>query len=68
LIGNPSLLLADEPTAALDCANGRAILELLANSAGQAGCSVVIVSHDLRARQFAHRTAFLEDGSLVPDR
>jgi putative ABC transport system ATP-binding protein len=68
LIGKPSLLLADEPTAALDCANGRAILELLANSAGEAGCGVVIVSHDLRARQFADRITFLEDGSLVPDR
>jgi putative ABC transport system ATP-binding protein len=67
LIGKPSLLLADEPTAALDFANGRAILNLLADSASQAGCSVVIVSHDLRAREFADRVALLEDGRLVPD-
>lgn len=67
LIGKPSLLLADEPTAALDCANGRAILELLAGSASQNGCGVVIVSHDLRAREFADRVAFLEDGKLAPD-
>jgi putative ABC transport system ATP-binding protein len=68
LIGDPSLLLADEPTAALDFGNGRVILDLLLTSARRTACGVVIVSHDLRAQEFADRTAYLMDGHLAPGR
>jgi putative ABC transport system ATP-binding protein len=67
LINQPSLLLADEPTAALDFGHGREILERLRDSAHQKGCGVVIVPHDSRAREFADRIVCLEDGRLAPD-
>jgi putative ABC transport system ATP-binding protein len=65
MIANPSLILADEPTAALDFGSGRSILELLRDSARQGTCGVVIVSHDLRVREFVDRIAYLEDGRLA---
>jgi len=67
LINNPSLLLADEPTAALDFKNGRVILEILRECCRKHECGVVIVSHDSRACEFVDRIACLEDGRLVPD-
>jgi putative ABC transport system ATP-binding protein len=67
LINNPSLLLADEPTAALDFKNGRVILEMLRECCRKHECGVVIVSHDSRACEFVDRIACLEDGRLVPD-
>jgi putative ABC transport system ATP-binding protein len=68
LINHPSLVLADEPTAALDFENGSAILELLRHAARERECGVVIVSHDNRAREFVDRVVCLEDGRLAPDR
>jgi putative ABC transport system ATP-binding protein len=65
LINRPSLLLADEPTASLDSRNGRVILEMLRDSGRKRECSVVIVSHDSRAREFADRILYLEDGRLA---
>lgn len=65
LINRPSLLLADEPTAALDSRNGRVILEMLRDSGRKRECAVVIVSHDGRAREFADRIVYLEDGRLA---
>ena len=65
LITRPSLLLADEPTAALDSRNGRGILEMLRDSGRSRDCAVVIVSHDGRAREFADRIVYLEDGRVA---
>lgn len=65
LINNPRLVLADEPTAALDSGHGRVILELLRDSARERGCGVVIVSHDHRTREFADQIGYLEDGRLT---
>ncbi len=65
LINSPSLLLADEPTASLDSRNGRVILEMLRDSGRKRECAVVIVSHDARAREFADRIVYLEDGRLA---
>jgi putative ABC transport system ATP-binding protein len=65
LISRPSLLLADEPTASLDSRNGRLILEMLRDSGRKRGCSVVVVSHDARAREFVDRIVYLEDGRLA---
>jgi putative ABC transport system ATP-binding protein len=64
LAGNPPILLADEPTASLDAEAGRNICEILRNQANQHGRTVVVVSHDLRWRKFAHRTITLRDGQV----
>jgi putative ABC transport system ATP-binding protein len=64
LAGNPPILLADEPTASLDAEAGRNICEILRNQANEHGRTVVVVSHDLRWRKFAHRTITLRDGQV----
>jgi len=66
-INRASLLLADEPTASLDSRNRRVILEMLRDSGRNRECAVVIVSHDARAREFADRIVYLEDGRLAPN-
>lgn len=68
LLPNPKILLADEPTAALDSTAGRQIGEILRDLAEQQKRTVVVVSHDHRWASFAHRTVVLEDGRLVEDR
>ena len=68
LLPNPKILLADEPTAALDSSAGRQIGEILRDLAEQQKRTVVVVSHDHRWASLAHRTVMLEDGRLVEDR
>jgi putative ABC transport system ATP-binding protein len=62
LVNDPSLVLADEPTANLDSKIGHEIMRLLHNIAKEQGRSVVIVSHDTRIRDIADRVLWLEDG------
>ncbi|MGK7872785.1 MAG: ABC transporter ATP-binding protein [Xenococcaceae cyanobacterium] len=66
LAGNPRLIMADEPTAALDSHSGQAIVELLHHLASERGCTVLIVTHDPRIINVADRTLYLEDGQLQP--
>lgn len=68
LISNPKILLADEPTAALDSNSGRQICEILRRLSQDGKHTVVIVSHDPRWASFADRTVVLEDGRVVEDR
>ena len=68
LISNPKILLADEPTAALDSNSGRQICEILRRLADDGTHTVVIVSHDPRWASFADRTVLLEDGRVMEDR
>jgi putative ABC transport system ATP-binding protein len=68
LIRNPEVLLADEPTASLDTQAGRQILEILSRLAVEQKKTVVVVSHDPRWQNFAHRVALLLDGQLVEER
>jgi putative ABC transport system ATP-binding protein len=68
LLPNPKILLADEPTAALDASAGRQIGEILRDLAERQERTIVVVSHDHRWASFAHRTVVLEDGHLVEDR
>jgi putative ABC transport system ATP-binding protein len=68
LLPNPKILLADEPTAALDAKAGRQIGEILHDLAERQKRTVVVVSHDHRWGSFAHRTVLLEDGRLIEDR
>ena len=65
IVTNPSVVLADEPTAALDGDNGRAILKILADSAHERGQAVLVVTHDPRIVPFADRIIHIEDGLLV---
>ena len=64
LINNPSLILADEPTANLDSKIGHEIMRLLRRVAREQGRSVVIVSHDQRIKDIADRVLWLEDGEF----
>jgi len=68
LISNPKILLADEPTAALDSNSGRQICEILRRLADDGKQTVVIVSHDPRWTSFADRIVQLEDGRIVQDK
>jgi putative ABC transport system ATP-binding protein len=68
LLPNPKILLADEPTAALDANAGRQIGEILRDLAERQKRTIVVVSHDHRWATFAHRTVVLEDGRLLEDR
>jgi putative ABC transport system ATP-binding protein len=61
----PSLVLADEPTASLDTRRGRDVLALLSEVCRERGTAVVIVTHDPRAAAFADRVHALRDGRLV---
>jgi len=64
LAKDPELILADEPTANLDAKRGREVMELLRQKALELHKAVVVVSHDNRIREFAHRIVWLEDGRL----
>ena len=64
LAGDPPILLADEPTAALDSVNGRAVVRLLRDLAHAQGRAVVIVTHDPRIGELADRVVHIEDGRI----
>lgn len=64
LAGNPQLIMADEPTAALDSQNGHAVMSLLRQLAKERGCTVLMVTHDPRIMDLADNIAYMEDGML----
>ncbi|MEW5975623.1 MAG: ABC transporter ATP-binding protein [Acidobacteriota bacterium] len=66
LTGNPSILLADEPTGNLDSVNGEAVMNLLAEL-HQEGTTICIVTHDPRYAKCAQRTVHLFDGRVVEE-
>jgi len=65
VVGGPDLVLADEPTAALDAASGSQVAQLLASIAHENGCAVVVVTHDSRITGIADRLAYLDDGAIL---
>lgn len=67
LAGDPPIILADEPTAALDAESGRVVTELLREVARERGGTVVVVTHDNRIFHLADRIVYIEDGLIVPD-
>lgn len=67
LVHEPALLLADEPTAALDKELGRRVMELLRRAAADRGAGVLVVTHDHRALDLVDRIFEIEDGVLVTD-
>lgn len=64
LIKKPTLIFADEPTASLDWARGKQVVQLLCDAAHEQKASVFMVSHDPRLRSCADRVYHLEDGRL----
>ena len=64
LAGEPDIILADEPTAALDSQSGRTVIELLHGLAHERGRCVVIVTHDNRTLSFADRIVQIADGRI----
>jgi len=67
LAGDPPIILADEPTAALDSQSGRAVMTLLQQLAHERDRGVVIVTHDNRMLGYADRIVRMEDGRIVGD-
>ena len=65
LCNSPQLVLADEPTASLDRASGREVVELLQGLARRNGSTVLLVTHDNRVLDIADRIVHLEDGRLI---
>jgi putative ABC transport system ATP-binding protein len=65
VVGSPSVILADEPTAALDGENGKAIMGILADIAKAPDRGVLVVTHDPRLVSFADRIVHIEDGNIV---
>jgi len=74
LVSHPKIVLADEPTAALDKKSGRDVVELMQKLAKEQGCTILLVTHDNRILDIAvdakrlvarHRIVYMEDGRLA---
>ena len=64
LVSHPKIVLADEPTAALDKKSGRDVVDVMQRLAKQQGCTILIVTHDTRILDVADRILHMEDGRL----
>ena len=67
LAGNPPVILADEPTAALDTVSGRVVMDLLSSLAHEQNRAVVVVTHDARVLSYGDRTVEIADGRIQTD-
>lgn len=65
LVSQPKIVLADEPTAALDKKSGRDVVELMQTLAKEQGCTILLVTHDNRILDIASRIIHMEDGHLI---
>ena len=65
IVGNPSAILADEPTGALDSENGHIVMAILARIAKDPSRGVLVVTHDPRILPFANRIIHIEDGRIL---
>lgn len=66
VIGNPKLILADEPTGNLDSSNGSEVMQLL-TGLNEAGTTIIMVTHDQAQAEYAHRSIHLFDGRIVTE-
>ena len=64
MVGNPAILLADEPTGALDQKTGRQIMELF-GEINQEGRTIIMITHDVNIASYAHRIVRIIDGELT---
>lgn len=67
LVSQPRLLLADEPTAALDSKSGRDVVDIMQQLAKEQNCTILLVTHDNRILDVADRIIHMEDGRLARD-
>ncbi|MEE3717930.1 DevA family ABC transporter ATP-binding protein [Tumidithrix elongata RA019] len=67
LVSHPKIVLADEPTAALDKKSGRDVVTLMQTLAREQGCTILLVTHDNRILDIADRIVQMEDGKLTND-
>ena len=65
LVGKPEIILADEPTGALDSVTGKEILELLKKLWKEEGKTIILVTHDLNLAKYAHTIIELKDGQIL---
>ncbi|MUG96328.1 ATP-binding cassette domain-containing protein [Scytonema sp. UIC 10036] len=65
LVAEPKIVLADEPTAALDKKSGRDVVELMQHLAKEKNCTILLVTHDNRILDIADRIVYMEDGRLA---
>ncbi|MEN8840577.1 MAG: ATP-binding cassette domain-containing protein [Octadecabacter sp.] len=68
LVSNPEIILADEPTAALDKESGHTVVQMLKTLGQNRGTTTVMVTHDPRILEMADRIITLEDGRIVSDK
>ncbi len=64
LVSQPKIVLADEPTAALDKKTGRDVVDIMQKLAKEQGCTILLVTHDNRILDIADRIVYMEDGRL----
>jgi putative ABC transport system ATP-binding protein len=67
LVTSPSLVLADEPTGALDTATGHEIMRIFQRMNAERAITIVLVTHEREIAAYAHRTVHLQDGQIVSD-
>ncbi|MEO1374361.1 MAG: DevA family ABC transporter ATP-binding protein [Cyanobacteria bacterium J06635_10] len=67
LASHPKIVLADEPTAALDKKSGRDVVEIMYKLAKEQGCTILLVTHDNRILDIGDRIIYMEDGKLISD-
>ncbi|MDX2271337.1 MAG: DevA family ABC transporter ATP-binding protein [Cyanobacteriota bacterium] len=67
LVSRPKIVLADEPTAALDSKSGREVVNLMQQLAREQECAILMVTHDHRILDIADRIVHMEDGHLSSD-
>ena len=65
LVSHPKIVLADEPTAALDKKSGRDVVEMMQKLAKEQGCTILLVTHDNRILDISDRIVYMEDGRLA---
>lgn len=65
LVSHPKIVLADEPTAALDSKSGRDVVNMMQTLAKEQGCTILLVTHDNRILDIADRIVHMEDGKLA---
>lgn len=65
LVSQPKIILADEPTAALDKQSGRDVVDIMQQLAKEQGSTILLVTHDNRILDIADRIIYMEDGCLV---
>jgi putative ABC transport system ATP-binding protein len=65
IVGNPPIIVADEPTGDLDAESAAAIMELMTHLNGELGRTLIVVTHDAKCASYAGRTMHLEKGRLI---